>query len=141
VIKYGGVPPYEETQNYVTRVLHYYGRYRSTSDVVIASAGRVKGREGSSMTASIADLAKRFTDIVPLKPPVDPATLTHKQLVDMPDFRRIPAYKDVTDEQFLDHHWQAKKSITRPDKLLDALRGSCPRTSSRTRPRASPTRR
>lgn len=39
VIKYGGVPPYEETQNYVTRVLHYYGRYRSTSDVVIASQG------------------------------------------------------------------------------------------------------
>ena len=74
------------------------------------------------MTASLADLSKRFTDIVPLKPPVDPASLTHKQLVDMPDFRRIPAYKDVTDEQFLDHHWQAKRSITRPDKLLDALR-------------------
>ena len=24
---------------------------------------------------------------------------------------------------FLDHRWQAKKSITRPDKLLDALKG------------------
>jgi lysine 2,3-aminomutase len=75
------------------------------------------------MTASLADLAKRFHDIVPLKPPVDPASLTHKNLVEIPDFRRIPAYKDVTDEQFLDHHWQAKRSITRPDKLLDALRG------------------
>jgi len=74
------------------------------------------------MTSSLADLAKRFTDIVPLKPPVDPATLTHKQLVEVPDFRRIPAYKDVTDAQFLDHHWQAKHSITRPDKLLNALR-------------------
>ncbi|MEZ4296186.1 MAG: KamA family radical SAM protein [Polyangiaceae bacterium] len=75
------------------------------------------------MTASLADLSKRHTDIVPLKPPVDPASLAHKQLVEMPDFRRIPAYKDVTDEQFLDHHWQAKRSITRPDKLLDALKG------------------
>ena len=75
------------------------------------------------MTASLADLTKRVTDIVPLKPPVDPKTLTHKQLVEVPDFRRIPAYRDVTDEQFLDHHWQAKKSITRPDKLLDTLRG------------------
>jgi len=75
------------------------------------------------MAASLADLAKRITDIVPLKPPVDPASLTHKQLVEIPDFRRIPAYKDVTDEQFLDHHWQAKRSITRPDKLLDTLRG------------------
>lgn len=39
VLKYGGIPPYEETQHYVTRVLHYYGRYRSTSDVVVASQG------------------------------------------------------------------------------------------------------
>ncbi|MEZ4311474.1 MAG: lytic transglycosylase domain-containing protein [Polyangiaceae bacterium] len=39
VLKYGGVPPYEETQNYVTRVLHYYGRYRSMTDVVAASQG------------------------------------------------------------------------------------------------------
>lgn len=39
VLKYGGIPPYEETQNYVTRVLHYYGRYRSTSDVALASQG------------------------------------------------------------------------------------------------------
>src|SRR5262249_61619399 len=42
---------------------------------------------------------------------------------DAPDWRRIPAYADVTDEQFLDHRWQAKKSITRPDKLLEALAG------------------
>jgi lysine 2,3-aminomutase len=43
-------------------------------------------------------------------------------LLEMPDFRRIPAYADVTDEQFLDHRWQSKKSITRPDKLLETLR-------------------
>ena len=58
-----------------------------------------------------------------LKPPVGPSSLAHKNLVERPDFRRIPAYKEVTDEQFLDHHWQAKKSITRPDKLLEALQG------------------
>ncbi len=40
-----------------------------------------------------------------------------------PDWRRIPAYADVTEEQFLDHRWQAKKSITRTDKLLETLRG------------------
>lgn len=39
VLKYGGIPPYEETQNYVTRVLSFYGRYRSTNDVVTASQG------------------------------------------------------------------------------------------------------
>ena len=74
-------------------------------------------------TSTLIELGKRSPDIVPQKPPVDPATLSHKQLRDAPDWRRIPAYADVTEEQFLDHRWQAKKSITRPDKLLDTLRG------------------
>jgi soluble lytic murein transglycosylase-like protein len=37
VIRYGGIPPYEETQNYVMKVLYYYHRYRTTGDVVAAS--------------------------------------------------------------------------------------------------------
>lgn len=37
VVRYGGIPPYPETQNYVTRVLYYYGRYRTIPDVVAAS--------------------------------------------------------------------------------------------------------
>jgi soluble lytic murein transglycosylase-like protein len=37
VIRYGGIPPYEETQNYVTRVLQYYHRYRTIRDVQLAS--------------------------------------------------------------------------------------------------------
>ena len=58
-----------------------------------------------------------------LKPAVDPDNLLHKNLVEFPDYRRIPAYKDVPEEQFLDHHWQSKKSITRPDKLIEAIQG------------------
>src|SRR5688572_32526921 len=61
-------------------------------------------------------------DIVPLKTPVDPKTLVHRTFLEAPDWRRIPAYKDVSEEQFFDHRWQSKKSITRPDKLLEALR-------------------
>ena len=75
------------------------------------------------MTVSLIDLTKRAPEIVSLKPPVDPATLLHKSMPEAPDWRRIPAYADVTDEQFLDHKWQAKKSITRTDKLLETLRG------------------
>jgi soluble lytic murein transglycosylase-like protein len=37
VARYGGIPPYEETQGYVVRVLTYYRRYRASSDVVSAS--------------------------------------------------------------------------------------------------------
>jgi soluble lytic murein transglycosylase-like protein len=37
VVRYAGIPPYEETQNYVTRVLTYYRRYRTNADRVAAS--------------------------------------------------------------------------------------------------------
>ena len=56
-----------------------------------------------------------------LKPPVDPSELTHRDLLDGPFWQRIPAYRDVDEATFLDHKWQAKKTITRPDKLLKAL--------------------
>src|ERR1700733_14076076 len=80
----------------------------------------------SPIATGLIEIGKRSAapgPIVALKPPVDPATLVHKQIIERPDFRRIPSYEDVTDEQFLDHRWQAKKSITRPDKLLEALKG------------------
>jgi lysine 2,3-aminomutase len=58
-----------------------------------------------------------------VKPTVDPSTLTHRNLVRGDFWRSIPAYKDVTEEQFLDHNWQAKNSVTRVDKLLAAVAG------------------
>jgi soluble lytic murein transglycosylase-like protein len=33
VMRHGGIPPYEETQGYVSRVLAYYRHYRSVSAV------------------------------------------------------------------------------------------------------------
>jgi len=59
--------------------------------------------------------------IVPKKPPVDPSTLAYKDLVRGPFWQRIPAYANVSEEQFLDHNWQAKNTITNPAKLLAAV--------------------
>jgi len=77
------------------------------------------------MATSVVNLHKKPADepIQHKKPPADERSLEHKRLLEVPDFRRIPAYRDVSDEQFLDHHWQAKKSITKPEKLLEALQG------------------
>lgn len=38
VVRYAGIPPYEETQQYVIRVLTYYRRYRAVGDPVLASS-------------------------------------------------------------------------------------------------------
>ncbi len=56
-----------------------------------------------------------------LKPVVEPSQLHHKQLLDGPFWQRIPAYRNISEEQFLDHKWQAKNSITKPEKLLAAV--------------------
>ncbi len=61
--------------------------------------------------------------IVPKKAPVDPSTLAYKQLLDGPFWQSIPAYREVSEEQFLDHNWQAKNTITNVAKLLKALEG------------------
>ena len=67
--------------------------------------------------------------IIPKKPAVDPSTLAYKDLVRGPFWQRIPAYANVSEEQFLDHNWQAKNSITSPAKLLAAVQELVPAAS------------
>ena len=57
-------------------------------------------------------------EIRPLKAPVDPASLGHRNLLDGPFWQVIPAYRNVSEAEFLDHRFQMKHTITRPDKLL-----------------------
>ncbi|HLU67668.1 MAG TPA: KamA family radical SAM protein [Kofleriaceae bacterium] len=56
-----------------------------------------------------------------LKPAVDPATLSHRQLLEGTWWQKIPAFRSVSEEEFLDHRFQMKHTITRPDKLLAAV--------------------
>ncbi len=39
VMRHGGIPPFEQTRNYVVKVNNFYRRYRTISDVVEASVG------------------------------------------------------------------------------------------------------
>ncbi len=41
VVRHGGIPPFDETEDYVARVLAYYRRYRETRDPVAASLASV----------------------------------------------------------------------------------------------------
>jgi lysine 2,3-aminomutase len=73
--------------------------------------------EGAKLEIAPADTAPA------LKPPVDPSTLVHRELLTGPFWQRIPAYAAVSEAEFLDHRWQAKQSITNLPKLLTALAG------------------
>jgi lysine 2,3-aminomutase len=63
--------------------------------------------------------------IVAKKPAVDPSTLAHRNLLRGPFWQKIPAYRDVSEAQFLDHNWQAKASITKIDKLISTIQELC----------------
>jgi lysine 2,3-aminomutase len=45
----------------------------------------------------------------------------HRQLLEGDFWRAIPAYRDVTEATFLDHHWQSQHAVTRVDKLAATL--------------------
>jgi KamA family protein len=61
-----------------------------------------------------------------LKPSIDPATLFYRQLLDGAFWQRIPAYRLVDEATFLDHTWQARHTITNPQKLLQAVQDLVP---------------
>ena len=73
------------------------------------------------------ELAQAVTSAPPApaaqKPPVDPATLAHRDLLGGEFWRAIPAYSEIGTAEFLDHKWQAKHSITNIPKLLATLSG------------------
>ncbi|MBR56713.1 MAG: lysine 2,3-aminomutase [Myxococcales bacterium] len=63
------------------------------------------------------------TQINHLRPIPDPETLVHRKLPEGPFWQKIPAYANVDEETFLDHKWQAKNSLTKPKKLIEAFSG------------------
>jgi len=40
-----------------------------------------------------------------LRPPVPPASLAHRELLGGEFWRRVPAYANVSEAEFLDHKW------------------------------------
>lgn len=57
------------------------------------------------------------------RPTMSPGALAHHDLRDGKFWQAIPFYRDVDEATFLDYRWQGKHSITRIDKLLQALEG------------------
>lgn len=61
-----------------------------------------------------------------VKPPVDPATLTYRNVRQGEFWRTIPAYANVDEATFLDHIWQGRQSVKTPEELLDAIKDLVP---------------
>jgi lysine 2,3-aminomutase len=75
----------------------------------------------SPNTATAAGAGEQASGVV--KAPVDRAALQHLDLLQGEFWKRIPAYAAVGEAEFLDHRWQAKHSITKIPKLLEAVSG------------------
>jgi lysine 2,3-aminomutase len=56
------------------------------------------------------------------KPPADPSTMEHRNLVQGEFWRAIPAYRDVDEATFFDHLWQARRSVKTADELLETVK-------------------
>jgi lysine 2,3-aminomutase len=76
----------------------------------------------------LGNQAPELAPIKHIKPYVDPSTLHHRQLLDGPFWQKIPAYRLVDETTFLDHTWQAKNTITNPQKLLQAVQDLVPQS-------------
>lgn len=57
------------------------------------------------------------------RPPVGSEALRHRDLLSGDFWRRIPAFSKVPEQEFLDHRWQMKHTVTKPSKLLAMLEG------------------
>ncbi len=55
------------------------------------------------------------------RPPAPPSTTVHRDLLGGDFWRKIPAFAGVDEATFLDHRWQMKNTITKPEKLLEAV--------------------
>lgn len=53
---------------------------------------------------------------------------THRQLVDGDFWRRVPAYRRVSEVEFGDHRFQMKNTITRPEQLVEVAGGLAPQS-------------
>ncbi len=78
------------------------------------------------MSSKTITLGQRSDQIQHIKAPVDPKTLTHKELLGGDFWKKIPAYKDVDRQTFLNHKFQMKHTITKVDKLLAAVQDLVP---------------
>lgn len=81
------------------------------------------------MDTQLKMLGREAPELAPIKhikPAVDPSTLHHRQLLDGAFWQKIPAYRLIDEATFLDHQWQAKNTITNPQKLLSAVQDLVP---------------
>ncbi|MDT8342320.1 MAG: KamA family radical SAM protein [Longimicrobiales bacterium] len=62
----------------------------------------------------------------PLKDPPNAGDLEHRDLDDSDFWRRIPAFRDVTRAEFLDHRFQNRHSCRNVEQLADLLEGLAP---------------
>ncbi len=60
------------------------------------------------------------------KPPAPAGALAHRDLKGGEFWREVPAFANVSEEEFLDYKWQMKNSLYGEDKLMELMDGLAP---------------
>lgn len=60
------------------------------------------------------------------RPPVASGSLAHRELRDDEFWRKIPDFRDVSEDQFLDYMWQMRNSVYGIDQLIDKVEDLAP---------------
>ncbi|MFZ4579876.1 MAG: KamA family radical SAM protein [Myxococcota bacterium] len=90
----------------------------NTNDAPVAAATQIGGHV-SDPTLSIAAPAR-------VRPTAAAGSMAHGNLREGAFWQTLPAWRDVDEATFLDFRWQGRNSITRIDKLLEAIQGIAP---------------
>jgi lysine 2,3-aminomutase len=90
----------------------------NTNDAPVAAATQTGGHV-SDPTLSIAAPAR-------VRPTAPAGSMAHGDLREGAFWQVLPAWRDVDEATFLDFRWQGRNSITRIDKLLEAIQGIAP---------------
>ena len=101
-------------------------------DAPLDLAERRNGRVTvSDLPDAISDVdeIQEISDVAiprPLKDPVESSELDHRRLDDSEFWKKIPAFRHVTRDEFLDHRFQNRNSATSTRDLKDLLRTLTP---------------
>ena len=96
VIKYGGIPPFRETQNYVKKVTQYYRTYSGAKSIDTSDISRQKAEQQQAIDNAKSQLNDLASEILQIDQEI---AQKRQELIDYLAEQTINAYKEAYEKQ------------------------------------------